>query len=80
MTISQATELVALFKFMADRNDYIGFVSAEGLTGNPDNMHFSAALREFGERYFRKFVSMSRLVPADIQAKYQDTAGGLEHL
>ena len=66
---------------MAERNDYIGLVSAEGLAGNPDNMHFSAAaLREFGERYFRKFVSMSSLVPANVQAKYQDAAGELEHL
>ena len=31
----------------------VGFVSAEGLTANSDNLHFnSRALREFGLRYF----------------------------
>lgn len=33
-----------------------GFVSAEGLGANPDNLHFSAAaLREFGVRYYDAF-------------------------
>ena len=32
------------------------FVSAEGLSGNPDNLHFSAsALVEFGVRYYKAF-------------------------
>ena len=36
-----------------------GFVSAKGLTANPDNLHFSAAsLREFGERYYREFLKL----------------------
>ena len=39
--------------------DRVGFVSAEGLGGNPDNMHFSAAaLREFGVRYYREFLKL----------------------
>ena len=37
----------------------IGFVSAEGLGANPDNLHFSAAaLKEFGLRYFEKFEEL----------------------
>lgn len=36
-----------------------GFVSAEGLLANPDNLHFSAkALREFGLRYYNVFLQL----------------------
>lgn len=36
-----------------------GFVSAEGLGANPDNLHFSAAaLREFGLRYYERFLQL----------------------
>lgn len=41
---------------VANRCKMTGFVSAEGLGANPDNLHFSsAALREFGERYYKEF-------------------------
>ena len=41
---------------IAANNPMTGFASAEGLTGNPDNLHFSAAgLYEFGHRYFEEF-------------------------
>lgn len=44
---------------MAESNDYIGFVSAEGLGANPDNLHFnSASLYEFGERYYNVFKQL----------------------
>lgn len=37
----------------------VGFVSAEGLGANPDNLHFSAkALREFGLRYYEEFLKL----------------------
>lgn len=37
----------------------VGFVPATGLSGNPDNMHFSAtALREFGVRYYNEFLKL----------------------
>jgi len=45
-------------KKMADQYDYISYVSAEGLTGNPfpDDVHFNAqSLRTFGHRYFEEF-------------------------
>ena len=36
-----------------------GFVSAEGLGGNPDNLHFnSKAVYEFGLRYFSQFEKL----------------------
>lgn len=36
------------------------FVSAEGLSANPDNLHFSAAaLKEFGIRYFGAFRKLT---------------------
>ena len=36
-----------------------GFVSAEGLAPNPDKLHFSAAaLREFGLRYYERFLEL----------------------
>lgn len=45
----------ALKKIAAD-NKMVSFVSAEGLTSNPDNLHFNAAsLYEFGLRYFETF-------------------------
>jgi hypothetical protein len=48
-------------KRVAASDDMIGFVSAEGLGGNPDNIHFSAAaLREFDERYYAEFRKLER--------------------
>lgn len=44
-------------KKVSEENNMIGFVSAEGLTANPDNLHFSAkSLRIFGERYYKEFL------------------------
>lgn len=43
-------------KEIADNNANINLVSAEGLTSNPDNLHFNASsLHEFGLRYFDEF-------------------------
>ncbi len=40
---------------VAQDNDRVGFVSAQGLGANPDNLHFSAAaLHDFGLRYFNE--------------------------
>ena len=42
---------------------YIGYVGAEGLTCNPDYLHFNAtSLRTFGERYFEKFKIMNQII------------------
>lgn len=46
-------------KAFAESEKMTGFVSAQGLTPNPDNLHFSAAaLREFGERYYAEFLKL----------------------
>ena len=45
----------ALMRICESENFY-AFASAEGLSANEDNLHFSAAaLREFGVRYYRAF-------------------------
>ena len=46
-------------KYIASENEMTGFVSAEGLSSNPDNLHFSAqSLREFGIRYYNEFKNL----------------------
>lgn len=43
---------------IANENKLTGYVSAEGLTSNPDNLHFNSdSLYEFGLRYFEVFES-----------------------
>ena len=49
----------AALKSYADKTDMAGFVSAEGLTPNPDGLHFNAkSLREFGIRYYNEFKKL----------------------
>ena len=44
---------------IAKKDKMTGFVSAEGLMANDDNIHFSsAALREFGARYYAEFLKL----------------------
>lgn len=44
---------------IAKKNAMTGFVSAKGLTSNPDNLHFNAhSLREFGLRYYDVFKTL----------------------
>lgn len=46
-------------KNVAEKMPMTAFVSAKGLGGNPDNLHFSAkALREFGVRYYNEFTKI----------------------
>lgn len=46
-------------KRVVKKDDMMGFVPAEGLGANPDNLHFSSkALREFGVRYYNEFVKL----------------------
>ena len=47
-----------VFRTLADENDDIRYVSAEGLTSNDDHLHFNTeSLREFGKRYFAAFAA-----------------------
>ena len=44
---------------VAEKDPLVGFVPADGLKPNPDNLHFSAkALREFGIRYYEEFLKL----------------------
>ena len=44
---------------ISEGNEMTGFVSAEGLTGKADNLHFnSVSLREFGTRYYNVFKQL----------------------
>lgn len=62
-------------KKIADKNLMTGFVSAEGLAANPDNLHFSAkALREFGERYFDEFLKLEDKNKAFYEKQTMDSA------
>ena len=46
-------------KRVADKSENMGYVDADGLKPNPDNLHFSArALREFGLRYYEVFRAL----------------------
>lgn len=50
------THINCALKEIAEENPMTGFVSAEGLTANEDNLHFNAkSLREFGMRYYAAF-------------------------
>jgi hypothetical protein len=50
----------AALKHIADSSPLTGFVSAEGLAANPDNLHFnSKALYQFGIRYFEKYEELT---------------------
>ena len=62
-------------KNMAKKDDMIGFVSAEGLGANPDNLHFSAeALREFGVRYYEEFKRLENKSRAFVERETTDGA------
>ena len=68
---------------VAERQAMTGFVSAEGLGANPDNLHFSAAaLREFGVRYYREFTKLEDRNKVFLEKATPDLAirTDLEHL
>ena len=52
---------------MAENDSLIGFVSAEGLTSNADNLHFSSkALHEFGLRYLNEFEKFQTVTAGNV--------------
>lgn len=62
-------------KNIATRNNMMGFVSADGLGANPDNLHFSAkSLREFGERYYNEFVKIEDKSKVFVEKSLPDQA------
>ena len=70
-------------KKVASQMEMTGFVSAEGLSSNPDNLHFSAkALREFGVRYYNEFLKLEdkNRVFEDKEYNFVKLKTGIEHL
>lgn len=68
---------------VADSNARFGFVSAEGLTSNPDYLHFSAvSLRAFGLRYYEKFLRLEDKNKIFVEKSTEDAAirTDIEHL
>lgn len=60
---------------IAEQNPMTGFVSAKGLTANPDNLHFSAkSLYEFGDRYFDAFEKLRDPNKKFFEKDMEDTA------
>ena len=55
---------------IATENEMVGFASAQGLTSNPDNLHFNAqSLYDFGIRYFEEFEKLNRRTDTVSNAK-----------
>lgn len=68
---------------IADADSKMAFVSAEGLTSNPDMLHFNApSLRKFGLRYFAEFEKLDDapwIVPEE-QTDYETQISDIERL
>lgn len=68
-------------KEIAENNPFTGFVSAKGLTSNPDNLHFnSKSLYEFGIRYFEKYEEISDKNKNFKEKAYNDEINKMEKL
>lgn len=53
---------------LARENRGYYYVSAKGLTCNPDNLHFNAvSIRKFGERYYKVFKEKRSLFDEDVE-------------
>ncbi len=58
--MSQYLKVNEALESIAEHNKNCGFVSAEGLTSNPDYLHFNAeSLYEFGLRYFDAYLKIT---------------------
>jgi len=56
---------------VAENDPLVGFASAQGLTSNPDSLHFNAkSLHEFGLRYFEEYLKLR-----DPDAAYEELPG-----
>ncbi len=72
-SLREYTLVNSALKEIADNNPSIGLASAEGLTSNPDNLHFNAAsLYEFGLRYFNEFDKLYDFEKFNTELKSED--------
>ena len=68
------THINEALKCIAKNNTMTGFVSAEGLTSNPDFLHFNAeSLYRFGIRYFEEWERLQ----GKLQIPVENTASDL---
>ena len=68
-------------EFVADSDKTVGFVSAKGLGGNPDNLHFNAkSLYEFGLRYFKEFEKFEKKDSSEINIEDDTNRSEIEAL
>jgi hypothetical protein len=75
------SEVNKAIRRVVDSRDWITFVPATGLTHKGDNLHFNAAaLREFGERYFAAFRTMTPLRAGEAHERYDATRPEIENL
>lgn len=71
----------AALKEIAENNPFTGFVSAKGLTSNPDNLHFnSKSLYQFGIRYFEKYEEIKDKNKTFKEKAYNDVITKMEKL
>jgi len=75
-------EVNKALKEYAGKTPMTGFVSAEGLTSNPDLLHFNAAsLREFGVRYYNEFLKLEDKTKVfEDKGDVNGIVTGIEHL
>lgn len=61
---------------LSSREKHVAFASAEGLTSNPDNLHFDhKSLEEFGQRYYEAFKTIEdKTIIFDDNCKLNDTS------
>ena len=60
---------------------HTAYVPANGLTSNPDNLHFNAvSLREFGQRYFNEFVDMNTVILPETEDAFEVKLTEMEKL
>jgi len=66
-------QLNDVLKTIAKTIPHTGFVSAEGLSANPDNLHFNAkSLYNFGIRYFDEFEKLNTSPVIPVQSYSED--------
>lgn len=59
--LAEYTQINDIYIDLAGCDPMLGFVSAEGLGANPDNLHFNApSLYEFGHRYYEVFRTLEK--------------------
>ncbi len=83
LDLSNYVHINSALQKMARELPMTGFVSAQGLTSNPDFLHFDAkSLREFGRRYYEVFKTLEDPNKIFLEKNTADHAirTNLEHL